>query len=441
VYTSPLRTYLSKKVSSLFGEFLADLRNVIQLLEARGFIDQMTSPELRAHVEKPARVYVGFDPSADSLHLGNLLGIIALKWFEKCGHQPIALVGGATGRIGDPSGKSSERNLLSDADLAKNKAGIWSVLQRLLPSARLVDNGDWLGAFSMLDFLRDVGKYFRVGPMLAKESVRARMEAEEGLSFTEFSYQILQAYDFHYLQSTEGVTVQMGGSDQWGNITAGIEFNRKKGGGTIYGLTFPLLTRSDGKKFGKSEEGAVWLSADKISPYEFYQYLIRIPDADVIKMLRMLTFLEMEEIETIARHMGEAGYVPNTAQRRLAEEVTRFVHGEEGVRAALEVTRQIAPGAEARLSASAIEALGSEVPCAEVGRGEGVGIKIADLMVKVGLLSSKGEAVRLIKNGGAYLNNQRIEDPAYCLEIDDWIDGKFAVVSAGKKKKIVLKMV
>ena len=250
----------------------------------------MTSEELKGHVQKPVRVYIGFDPTADSLHLGNLVGVMALAWFAKFGHAVYPILGGATGRIGDPSGKSTERPLLDEATLEANIAHLGAFFQKVLPGARVLNNQDWLGSFSLIDFLRDVGKHFRIGPMLGKEMVRTRLQSEEGMSFTEFSYQLLQGYDFYHLQKTHGVSVQMGGSDQWGNITAGIDFNRKLGGAPIYGVTFPLLTRSDGKKFGKSEEGAIWLSPEKLSPYHFYQYLVRVPDADVICLLKMLSF-------------------------------------------------------------------------------------------------------------------------------------------------------
>ena len=256
------------------------MHNVIDALIERGFIDQITHQELRDRVNKPIKVYVGFDPTADSLHLGNLVGIMGLAWFQKFGHTPYVILGGATGLIGDPSGKSAERNLLDADTLAHNIRCLESFFKHILqfsegPRPVILNNNDWLGKFSLVDFLRDVGKHFRLGPMLAKEMVRTRLESEDGMSFTEFTYQTLQGYDFHYLCKEHGVTLQMGGSDQWGNITAGTELNRKLGGETLYGVIFPLLTRSDGKKFGKSESGAIWLSGDKLSPYQFYQHLFQ----------------------------------------------------------------------------------------------------------------------------------------------------------------------
>jgi tyrosyl-tRNA synthetase len=416
------------------------MKNVIDCLQERGLIESLTSPELRAATEKPLKIYVGFDPSADSLHLGNLIGIVLLAWFQRFGHTPYVILGGATGRIGDPSGKSSERSLLDDAAIERNVQSIGAFFKRTFhfksgPKPVLLNNNDWIGRFSLIDFLRDVGKHFRLGPMLAKEMVRTRLQSEEGISYTEFTYQILQAYDFYYLNQHHGVTVQGGGSDQWGNITAGTELNRKLGGDTLYGITFPLLTRSDGKKFGKSEEGAIWLSSDKLSPYQFYQYLFRMPDADVIRMLRMLTFLSLEEIREIEREMKT---LPNFAQKRLAEEVTRFVHGEEGLEAALRVTEGMAPGAKAVLSGEVLSELSQDMPNATMDKVEIVGQKFVDVAVKIGLLPSKGEAVRLIKNGGAYLNNERIDDPAFLFSEQNLIDGKFLILSAGKKKRMLI---
>jgi tyrosyl-tRNA synthetase len=412
------------------------MRNVIDVLVERGFIDQMTHEELREKAEKPLKVYVGFDPTADSLHLGNLVGIMGLAWFQKFGHTPYAILGGATGLIGDPSGKSSERNLLDPETLEKNVTALDKFFKKILSRSVILNNNDWLGKFTLVEFLRDVGKHFRIGPMLAKEMVRTRLESQEGMSFTEFTYQILQGYDFYHLHRAHGVTVQMGGSDQWGNITAGIDLNRKLGGETLYGITFPLLTRSDGKKFGKTEEGAIWLSADKLSPYQFYQHLIRVADADVIKLLKMLTFLSLEEIAHIEKGMS----VPNTAQKKLAEEVTRFVHGEEGLQMALKVTEEMAPGSEAKLNGDALRQLEGEMPTAELNLSEVIGQKYVDIAVRVGLVPSKSEGSKLIKNGGAYLNNQRVAEVSQIIADTDLIDGSYLLFSAGKKKRFLIKI-
>jgi tyrosyl-tRNA synthetase len=405
----------------------------------------MTSPDLRDHLSRPQKAYVGFDPTADSLHLGNLVGIVALEWMRKCGHTPVVVLGGATGRIGDPSGKSSERPRLREETLESNvrslRAFFDHLFQGLDPQPVIVNNDDWFREFTLIEFLRDVGKLFRIGPMIAKESVKARLNSEEGMSFTEFSYQILQSYDFAHLHGNRGVSLQMGGSDQWGNITAGIEYNRKSGGGVVYGLTFPLLVRSDGKKFGKSEEGAIWLSKEKLSPYQFYQYLIRVPDADVIRLLSMLTFLEMDEIRRIEKQMQEPDYAANSAQKRLAEEVTRFVHGDEGVQSALKVTEGIAPGGQTELSGQVLQELIRDMPHGEMKMEEVVGVKAVDLFVKTGLASSKSEVVRLIKNGGAYLNNKRVGDPAYTIASSDLLEGTYLMLSAGKKKKFLVSAV
>jgi len=429
------------------------MENVIDKLAERGFIDQMTHPELREWVKKPIKAYVGFDPTADSLHLGNLIGIMALAWFQKFGHTPVVILGGATGRIGDPSGKSAERPLLDDQVLAANVGRLEGFFHKILhfssgPRPIILNNNDWFGSFTLVDFLRDVGKHFRIGPMLAKEMVRSRFETEAGMSFTEFSYQILQAYDFYHLFQKYHVTLEMGGSDQWGNITAGLELNRKLGGDSIYGLTFPLLTRSDGKKFGKSEEGAIWLAGDRLSPYQFYQYLVRIPDADVIRLLKMLTFLDMAEIGSLERAMNSPEYVPNTAQKRLAEEVTRFVHGQEGLDAALRVTEGMAPGSkgsketmgEGKLTGAVLEELAADMPNASLSYEEVVGQKFIDIAVRSGLVPSKSEGTRLVKNGGAYLNNERVADPSFSISSSDLIDGSFLLISAGKKKRLLIRV-
>ncbi len=416
------------------------MENVIEFLEKRGFVDNVTSCKLKELAENPFKAYIGFDPTADSLHLGNLVGIVALAWLEKFGHTSVALLGGATGKIGDPSGKSHERPLLTEKVLQQNVLGIRKQLERCLKTPIVLNNDDWLGPFNLIDFLRDVGKHFRVGPMMGKESVRNRFESEEGISFTEFSYQLLQGYDFYHLFEKERVAVQMGGSDQWGNITAGIEFTRKITGKTNYGLTFPLLTRSDGAKFGKSEQGAIWLDPQKTSPYQFYQYLVRVADSDVVQLLRMLTFIDLEEIEEYSTSITSGSFTPNVAQKRLAEEVTRFVHGEEGFQIALKVTEAAAPGSKATLDPEVLEEIAKDMPNTSMSIRDIIDHKYADVAAQAGLSSSKGEIVRLIKNGGAYLNNEKIEDQALLIESKHIIGGKYILLGAGKKKKILLKI-
>ena len=411
--------------------------NIIRELKERGFIDAVTSDELEKAADKPLKLYLGFDPTADSLHLGNLVGIIALSWFEKAGHSPYALVGGATGKIGDPSGKRNERPLLTYDLLQHNLSCIRGQLERCLKSPVVVNNDDWFKDISYIDFLRDVGKHFRVGTMLGKESVRARIQSEVGMSFTEFSYQLMQAYDFYHLYEKEGVALQMGGSDQWGNITAGIELIRRLSRQEVYGATFPLLTRSDGQKFGKSEDGALWLDPAKTSPYAFYQYLYRVSDADVINLLKMLTFLPLEEIAELEKAMGSQ---PNVAQKRLAQEVTRFVHGQEGVDTAERVTEGAKPGQSAELSAETLQAIAADMPNVTLEREQVVGHSYAALAAVTGLLSSKGEGVRMIKNGGAYLNNEKVTDATACVGPDQLIDNRYLLLGAGKKKKLLIQL-
>lgn len=417
------------------------MKNIITTLEERGFVDAKTSDEINQLVDKPLAVYVGFDPTSDSLHLGNLMGIMALAWFQKHGHKPIALVGGATGMIGDPSGRSAERNLLDAATLAHNLEGISRSLKAVLKEdVTIVNNYDWFQGIEFVDFLRDVGKHFRLGTMLAKESVKTRLVSEEGMSFTEFSYQLLQAYDFLHLYDKQGVLLQMGGSDQWGNITAGTELVRKVRGVGVHGLTFPLLTRSDGKKFGKSEEGAIWLNADKLPPYDFYQYLYRTSDADVSKMLRMLTFLEMAEIKQIEEGMHHEGYVANSAQKRLAAEVTRIVHGEPGLAEALCITQAAQPGSQTSLDRQTLLALAEEIPSERLARELVVGVKFIDMLVHAKILPSKSEARRMVAGGGIYLNNEKVSDESLAIEERHLVENEFLLIGIGKKKKVVLQV-
>lgn len=422
------------------------MSNVIHLLRQRGLVDALSSEELKDAVEKPLKVYAGFDPTADSLHLGHLTGIMTLSHFQRHGHVPIVILGGMTARIGDPSGKSKERPLLDIEAIQHNTSLISRHFKQILDFSHLtakpilLNNEEWLGSYLLVDFLRDIGKHFRLGPMLAKESVRNRLESEEGLSFTEFTYQLLQAYDFYYLFSQYGSCLQIGGSDQWGNITAGIELIRKLTGRTSYGLTFPLLTRSDGKKFGKTEEGTIWLSADRCSPYQFYQYLIRLPDNDITRLMKMITFMDLEEIHQIEQEMKLPNYIPNTAQKRLAEEVTRLVHGEEGVQIALRVTKGAAPGSETALDIVELQKIITDMPHDSLKKEELVGKKFTDIACRVGLVPSKGAGICLIKNRGAYLNNQRIEDPEFRIELEHLIGGQFLLLGHGKTKKILIRV-
>lgn len=420
----------------------------------------MTSDSIRNASTDPAasplKVYCGFDPTAESLHLGNLIGIIVLSWFRRCGHKVVALIGGATARIGDPSGKSLERPELDVDTLEKNTAGITDAVYRVLGSSShslnvnlelgdsslvILNNYDWWKEFTLLDFLKRVGRYARVGSMMAKESVKKRLESEQGMSYTEFTYQLLQGYDFLYLFQNEGVNVQIGGSDQWGNITAGTELIRKilQAEGA-YGLTFPLLLKSDGTKFGKSEDGAIWLSPSMLSPYKFYQYFFSVPDVDVVRFLKILTFLEMKEIKEMELDMGKPGYVPNTAQRRLAEEVTRFVHGEEGLKEALKATEALRPGSETKLDWKTIEGIAEGIPSCSFCYDKVLNISLVDLSVSAGLFESKSAARRLLKQGGLYLNNIRVDSESKRIEAEDIVDGKVLLLSAGKKNKVLIRI-
>lgn len=421
------------------------MRNVIDVLKEREFIDNLTSDDARELFEKPQRVYSGFDPTSDSLHLGNMVPLMGLAWFQRCGHTPVAIVGGATGMIGDPSGKSHERQLLDEETLAKNLEGITECLGQVLDFTcenrpLILNNYDWFKEFSFIDFLRRIGKHFRIGPMLAKDAVKTRISSEEGMSFTEFSYQLLQGYDFLHLHQHYQVSSQLGGSDQWGNITAGIDLTKKMTGHSVHGITFPLLTRSDGQKFGKSEKGAIWLSPKKLSSYEFYQHLVRVADDDVIKLMKMLTFMEIDEIRRYEAMMKQSDYEPNTAQRKLAEEVTRIVHGEEGLARAIKATAAAAPGAAAQLNVDNLEAISGDIPSTTLDKQEVIGASIVDLATKIGLQPSRGAARRLIENGGIYLNNQKVTDAGIILSEADLIGGKMLLIAAGKKHKMLVKL-
>ncbi len=423
------------------------MANIIDVLQERGFIEAITSDEIRQLVERPTTLYCGFDPTADSLHLGNLVAIMGLAWFQRFGHTPIAIVGGATGMIGDPSGKTSARQLLNESSLENNLKGIQKNLETILDfhqkeaQAKILNNLDWYKDFSFIRFLREIGSLFRIGPMLSKESVKLRLQSEEGMSFTEFSYQILQGYDFLHLMQHHGVTIQLGGSDQWGNITSGTELIRRVLGKSAYGITFPLLTKSDGQKFGKSEKGAIWLSPEKLSPYEFYQYLIRVEDADVIKLMKMLTFMEMDEIRKYEIWMKQENYVPRTAQKKLAEEITRLVHGEEALQTAIKVTVGISPGSQTDLNAELLEDLAANMPSVELPMNKVIHQKLIDLLVEIGLQTSKGEARRLIRNGGVYVNNEKIQDEQCSIDLKYLLDNKLMLVSAGKKNKLIIRIV
>lgn len=420
------------------------MRDICEDLAWRGLLHQSTDyPRLREWLNAGSRtLYAGFDPTAESLHVGSLLPLLILRRFQKAGHRPIALVGGATGMIGDPSGKSEERNLLSLETLQQNVAGLERQMRRFLDfdcgetSAVLVNNFEWMSGYSFLSFLRDVGKNFPVNVMLAKDSVKSRLErTDSGLSYTEFSYMLLQAYDFVHLNRQFGCELQIGGSDQWGNITAGIDLGRRMHGSSLFGMTCPLLTKSDGGKMGKTEKGAIWLSPERTSPYAFYQYWINVADADAGMCLRFLTELDRAEIESLDESRRTDAQA-RLSQRRLAEELTRLVHGEEGFAAATRATA-IFFGAEIdNLSDRQLVEIFADVPSKQLARRQliGDGLSIIDALVAAGLAKSKGEARRTIEQGGAYVNNRRVDSLEMILKSEHLASESVLVLRSGKKR-------
>lgn len=421
------------------------MRNVVEVLTERGLFEDMTSPELSRFVESPTTVYAGFDPTSNSLQVGNFVTIMALAHFQRCGHNVVALAGGATGMIGDPSGKSTERKLLSPEDVERNLAGVRENLSRFLDfdskaaSAKIVNNNDWMRKFTYIDFLRDVGKHFRMTGMLGKESVRARLESENGMSYAEFSYQLIQAYDFLHLWDAEGCRIQIGGSDQWGNITAGVDLIRRLRGGEAFGLTFPLVCDSHGQKFGKSERNAVYLDPNRTSYYDFYQFFIRTEDADVIRYLKIFTFLPLDEIDSLKGEMAAAPE-KRAAQKRLAEEMTRAVHGEPGLHIAQRASAVLFGGSLEGLNAADLLKIFANVPSFEMAAGQLQGALLVDVAAASGLCKSKGEARRLIADGGLYMNNVRVGDGAATVSGDMLVEGRVLVLRAGKKNFHLVKV-
>ncbi len=417
-------------------------------LQWRGLIHQTTDEAGLPQwlMDKPRCVYAGFDPTSDSLHVGNMMPLMLLRRFQQAGHRPIALAGGSTGLIGDPSGKSAERNLLSPEKLAHNLNAIQSQLRHFLDfdcgenSALLVNNYDWMNRFGYLDFLREIGKNFPVNVMMAKDSIKGRLEGESGLSYTEFSYMLLQAYDFAYLSQSEDCQLQVGGSDQWGNITAGIDLGRRMHGVQLFGLTCPLLVKSDGGKMGKTEAGAIWLSPERTSPYAFYQYWYNVDDNDVSKCLRFLTELPKEEIEALDEaRVAEPG--KRASQIRLAESLTTLVHGAAALEAANRA-REILFGAEiADLDDTQLMSIFDDVPSQLCSRGEiqGDGMPILDALVKSGLAKSKSEARRTVQQGGAYVNNRRHDDIEDCLTESHLASETVMVLRSGRKRYALLR--
>lgn len=422
--------------------------DILAELQARGlFADCTDTPALAARLAAgPITLYCGFDPTADSLHVGNLVPLLALRRFQQAGHCPIVLAGGATGMVGDPSGKSAERNLLTRDQVQANIAAIKAQLARFLDfetranPARLVDNADWLAPLSYLDFLREVGKHFTVNWMIAKESVRARMEDREaGISYTEFSYMLLQAYDFYHLRRALGCELQVGATDQWGNITAGVELTRRKLGATVWGLTFPLLTKADGTKYGKTAAGAVYLDARRTSPYRFYQFFVQAEDADVIKLLNVLTFVPREEIRALAEEVATRPEA-RAAQKRLARELTTLVHGPTACAEAIRASEILFGGSLEGLSEAAFAEITGEVPTRELPRSqfEGAGVGLLELLVAAGLCASKGQARHDVEGGGIYLNNVRATSVRRAVTGADLLFGKHLLLRKGKRTYVVV---
>ncbi len=400
------------------------MANVYEILKRRGFVEQVSDEDgLCAALEQPITCYIGYDPTASSLHVGNLFTIMALAHMQRQGHRPVAIVGGGTGMIGDPSGRTEMRQMLSkekiEANLQAIKEQIGQVVDFSEGRALILNNAEWLAPLKYIDFLRDIGRYFSVNRMLASEAYRSRMET--GLSFIEFNYQILQAYDFLHLYQEYGCILQMGGNDQWGNILAGVDLIRRVEGGEAYALTFPLLTTASGAKMGKTAEGAVWLDAERLSPYEFYQFWINTADADVGRFLKIYTFLPLDRIEEL---VSVEGVEMQETKKVLAYEVTRLIHGQEEAEAARRASRRLFGG----------EVAGDTVPSTQV-EGERLeqGIPAPNLFEEVGLADSRSQARRLIEQGGAYVNDKRVSTVERTITSDD-LQGGAVLLRAGKKR-------
>ncbi len=423
--------------------------NFVEELRWRGMLHDImpgTEEELNKGLTSG---YIGFDPTADSLHVGHLTQIMTLIHFQRAGHRPVALVGGATGMVGDPSGKSAERNLLSEDILNHNVKCLESQLRKFLDfdcgakSAEMVNNYDWFKNFTFLDFIRDVGKHLTVNYMMAKDSVKKRLDGETGMSFTEFSYQLVQGYDFYYLWKEKNCLVQMGGSDQWGNIVTGTEMIRRKAAGTAYAITTQLIKKADGTKFGKTESGAVWLDPAKTSPYKFYQFWLNTTDADAKSWIRIFTLKSKEEIEALEGEHDQAPHL-RILQKALAEEITIRSHSEEALQTALKTSEFLFGGGSLEflngLTREQVLEVFEGLPQFTVSKSElSAGINITDLLAeKTSVFPSKGEARKMITGGGVSVNKQKIEDPAHSYSASDLINESFLVVQKGKKNYFLI---
>jgi tyrosyl-tRNA synthetase len=421
--------------------------NLFDELQWRGLVYDATDGVASALASERVTAYIGFDPTAASLHVGSLLTVMGLARLQRFGHTPIAIVGGGTGMIGDPSGKSQERQLLSREQIDENVAGIRAQLERFLDfdrrgnAARIVNNADWLAGLDLLGFLRDTGKYFTVNYMLQKESVNRRLESEEGISYTEFSYLLLQARDFVELFDRFTCTLQMGGSDQWGNITAGIDLIRKLRARKAHGLVWPLLKTSSGAKFGKTETGTIWLDTSRTSPFQFYQFWLQTSDADVVQYLKYFTFLDQDAIRALEE---SAGVSPEKreAQRVLAREVTILVHGADAVARAEHASSLLFGEDITMLSVDEVLAVFGDVPSTELPRADfgGDGRGLIDLLARVQLAPSKSEARRLVQSGGVYVNNRRAADPQTRLTLAEAIGGRLFVLRKGAKQNHLIRL-
>jgi tyrosyl-tRNA synthetase len=416
------------------SELLDDLR-------ARGLVQDSTDPEALARRlrQGPLRLYYGCDPSAPSLHVGNLVGLLVLRRFAEAGHHPVALVGGATGMVGDPGGRSEERNLLDDATLARNVAGIRAQVEAVVGEvADVVDNRDWTADLTLLDFLRDVGKHVTVNQMLARESIRARVESDQGISYTEFSYMLLQANDYWHLHAHEGVELQIGGSDQWGNIVAGVDLVRRRSQATVHAFTWPLITRSDGAKYGKSAGGAIWLSSERTSPYAFFQYWMNISDEDVERFLLQLTLLPVEEVRQVVRAHAEDPS-SRSGQRRLAAEVTSLVHGPGAAAAAQEASAVLFGGDPGAAGADAWAVVAGEVAVVGPPGGARVddGVDPVPVLVSAGLAGSNNEARRLLRDEAVTISGRRIGEGGR-IGLQDVRHGRYVLLRKGRKSYALL---
>ncbi|MBN8861812.1 MAG: tyrosine--tRNA ligase [Sphingobacteriales bacterium] len=416
--------------------------NLIEELRWRGMIQDMMPGTEEQLKKEMTTAYIGFDPTAESLHIGSLVPILLLVHLQRAGHKPIALVGGATGMVGDPSGKSQERNLLDEATLNRNVAGVKAQLERYLDfdpakpnAAEMANNYDWFKTISFIDFLRDTGKHITINYMMAKDSVKKRIEGEVGLSYTEFAYQLMQGYDFWWLYTHKNCKLQMGGSDQWGNITTGTELVRRKAGGEAFAFTCPLITKADGTKFGKTEQGNVWLDPEKTSAYDFYQFWIRASDADAEKWIKIFTFLDKPTVdELLAAHQQDPG--KQTLQKRLAEEVTRFVHGEAELAKALETTQKIFANQSAPAESMSIEDLESlsgivKIPYTAARLAESP--DVVSFLAETGIFPSKGEARKTVQGGGVSINRHKIEAVQEIVSAQQLLHDKYILVQKGRR--------